>query len=85
VDVLIGWRLDLTLPVSVARSISNSFGNFGLLWKENLSFSLDLLDKFLSDMTAIVDAFKLSLATPAQPVPPTEQPPSVARLLSFLE
>lgn len=53
VDLLLGQVLDPELSEADRGLITNSFLEFQTLWAESLSFSLDLLLKFLGDMEAL--------------------------------
>jgi hypothetical protein len=50
VDFLVGWRLDLSLPKTIAAVIAGSFKKFRTFWVANKVFTLDLLGKLVADM-----------------------------------
>ncbi|BBN09596.1 serine/threonine-protein kinase SMG1 [Marchantia polymorpha subsp. ruderalis] len=62
VDLLLGWALESEVSEVDCRIITDSFVQFQKLWVGSLSFSMNLLSKFLGDMEVLAQD-----ATPTTP------------------
>ena len=49
-DILVGWFIDPSQPVSVAAAAGRALRDLHPFWGEDLSFSLTLLTQFLEDL-----------------------------------
>ncbi len=54
-DILIGWRLDLSIPDQIAVLITDTFMKLHSYWEKNLPFAVDMISKLLQDMFRLVD------------------------------
>eukprot|EP01117_Protostelium_nocturnum_P004771 TRINITY_DN1729_c0_g1_i6.p1 TRINITY_DN1729_c0_g1~~TRINITY_DN1729_c0_g1_i6.p1 ORF type:complete len:2769 (-),score=631.24 TRINITY_DN1729_c0_g1_i6:553-8859(-) len=50
IDILIGIKLDPSLPMDVSTLLSKTFLRFTPFWERDLSFPFDLLGKFIADV-----------------------------------
>ena len=49
-DILVGWLVDPSQPLSVSKSASNALEVLHPFWGEDLAFSKTLLTQFLEDL-----------------------------------
>lgn len=54
-DILIGWRLDLSIPEHIAVLITDTFIKLHSYWELNLQFAVNMISKLLQDMFRLVD------------------------------
>ena len=71
-DILIGWHIDSSQPISVTQYASNSLQKFSRYWVTDLQFSLTLLGQFLEDMEAYGDDLAIPTSGRSSPA---EDPP----------
>jgi hypothetical protein len=54
-DILIGWRLDPSIPEHTTVLITDTFFKLRSYWEQNLTFAVDMISKLLQDMFRLVD------------------------------
>lgn len=54
-DILIGWRLDLSIPEHTTVLITDTFIKLRSYWEQNLPFAVNMISKLLQDMFRLVD------------------------------
>jgi len=54
-DILIGWRLDPSIPEHITVLITDTFMKLHSYWEQNLPFAVDMISKLLQDMFRLVD------------------------------
>lgn len=53
VDLLVGWTLDVQLPHSIKKRITEQFPRFEALWIQFLPFTTDLIGRLVTDMEGL--------------------------------